>query len=71
MATGYNFDKDDLNNVEVVHLILNENETSVCDNLPPFPVFSRGKTEHFEKLLKYCSVVFTIEFMVNVMSRLL
>ena len=49
VATGYNFDKDDLNNVEVVHLITpDENSTSSeCKNLPPFPVFSRGLNRDF------------------------
>jgi hypothetical protein len=44
VATGYNFDRDDLNDVEVVHLILGDNVTSSdCENLPPYPVYSRGQ----------------------------
>ena len=42
-AAGYNFDRDDLNDVEVVQLVFGDNVTlPVCENLPPFPVYTRG-----------------------------
>ena len=42
-AAGYNFDRDDLNDVEVIQLFFDDNVTlPVCKNLPPFPVYTRG-----------------------------